>query len=235
MAFLRIPCGFESALVDEHALEHGSPTPVEHLAFGMIVDYVRGCSALAAREQAHRHLSSCLRCTRSLAGVARLMEIACAEIECCAPDDVIDEAISLFTSEPADRRVVADINSMFVDSSRQDRHQYDCEAPGRSRHRFLRFNAADRDIKTDLLLIEENQVVTVAGQISARQSRRPVGGNVTAYRVSGTSAIAQTRIGTGGLFVLSYQSPASARLTLRIPLEMRSVELQVDIDCVGDA
>ena len=132
----------------------------------MIVDYVRGCSARAAREQAHRHLSSCLRCTRSLAGVARLMEIACAEIECCAPDDVIDEAISLFMSEPADRRVVADINSMFVDSSRQDPISVPLRGPGPESTSLPAVqNAADRDIKTDLLLIEENQVVTVAGQI----------------------------------------------------------------------
>ena len=234
-AIASTPHALDRRAVDhERDSGHGSRTSVTHLAFGTLVDYVRGLGTPAAREQVHRHLSSCVGCNRSVTGLARFADIAYAEMDCHAPEEVVDEAISLFSSEPSDRRALSDVNSVFFARSRRAASGGECQPVGGRRQRFLRFKAAISEIDVDLLIIEENQVVSVAGQITTRKKGRSVDGRVSAHRGSDQRPIAQTRASDGGLFLLSYDSPAAAVLAFLIPGNSATISVRIDIDSVAD-
>ena len=84
-----------------------------HLAFGSLVDYVRGLGAPAMRDYIRDHLALCPLCDRSVSRLLHFAEIACAEFDCDAPDTVEEEAIALFTAEPAERRASSDVSILF--------------------------------------------------------------------------------------------------------------------------
>jgi hypothetical protein len=190
----------------------GARSCVTHLPFGNLVDYVRGLGTAADREQVRLHLVCCPSCERSSSRLMRLAEIACAEMECSAPDEVVDEAIALFTSDQASRQAVSDVSRLMVDSSRRAASGDDVEPGDRGRLRFLRFEAAGGEIDVHLLFIEERLSVSVAGQISAATTDWPLDAEVCVQREAGQPPIAQTRANVSGLFQLRYDAPVAGLL-----------------------
>jgi putative zinc finger protein len=192
--------------------EPGARSCVTHLPFGRLVDYVRGLGTAIEREQVRLHLFSCPPCERSASRLMRLAEIACAEMDCSAPDEVVEDAIALFTSEPSSRQAVSDISRLVVDSSRRSAYGGGFVPGDRGRLRFLRFEAEGGEIDVHLLVIEESVGVSVAGQISARMTDRALDAEVSVHRKAGQPPIAHTRANISGLFQLRYDAPASVLL-----------------------
>jgi len=211
------------------ASKHGARSCVTHLPFGNLVDYVRGLGTSADREQVRLHLVSCPPCERSSSRLMRLAEIAGAEMDCSAPDDVVDEAIALFTSDPSSRQAVSDVSRLMVDSSR--RAAYGGVEPGdRGRLRFLRFEAAGGEIDVHLLFIEESLGVSVAGQISAGTTDWPLDAEVSVHRQAGEPPIAQTRANISGLFQLRYDAPAAGLLHFVIAGLPTPIDVPIGVD-----
>jgi hypothetical protein len=210
-AFLSILSALDRPSVEQaRDSKPGTPSCVTHLPFGTLVDYVRGLGTAAEREHVRMHLFTCPACERSASRLVRLADIASAEIDCCAPDEVVDDAIALFTSDPSSRQAVSDISGLVVDSSR--RAAYGGEPGDRGRLRFLRFEAAGGEIDVHLLVIEERVGVSVAGQISARTTDRALDAEVSVHREGGQPPIAHTRANISGLFQLRYDAPAAVLL-----------------------
>jgi anti-sigma factor RsiW len=184
---------------------------VTHVAFGTLVDYVRGLGSAAARQQVREHLSSCADCERAAGRLTRLAEIAAAELDYEVPDEVIEEAIGLFTSDPADRRAIADVGLFFSDPPRRTPDDEAIQSAGRP-PRFLRFAAPGGEIDVHLLVVEGRDGVSVSGQIIARKAGLRLDWQVSAHRGSSREAIGRTRATEGGLFQLRYDAPAEALL-----------------------
>jgi hypothetical protein len=191
--------------------EPGTRPFVTHVAFGTLVDYVRGLGPAAARERVREHLSTCAHCEQTASGLRRLAEIAAADIDGEVPDDVVDDAIALFTADPSDRRALADVDRFFTDRSRSTLDD-ESESRAQSQPRFLRFAPPDGEIDVHLLVIEEIGVVLVSGQIVARKDGAPLDWEVSAHRGPDRDAIGRTRATPGGLFQLRYDAPAAAVL-----------------------
>jgi anti-sigma factor RsiW len=185
---------------------------VTHVAFGTLVDYVRGLGSAAAREQVRKHLSACAHCQQTADGLTHLTEIAAADIDCEVPDEVVDEAIALFTSDAADRRALADVDRFFTDRSRSTLDDGTPHSRAKGQPRFLRFAPPGGEIDVHLLVIEETGVVVVSGQIVARKAGEPVDLEVSAHRGPDRDTIGRTRATPGGLFQLRYDAPAAAVL-----------------------
>ena len=179
--------------------EPGTLPCVTHVAFGTLVDYVRGLGSAAAREQVREHLATCAHCEQTAGRLTQLAEIAAADADCDVPDDVVDEAIALFTKDTADRRALAGVDTIFSNQMRS--------AP-----RFLRFGVPGGEIDVHLLVLEEGGGVSVSGQIISRKAGGPLDWEVTAHRGSSREAIGRTRATEGGLFQLHYDAPAAALL-----------------------
>jgi anti-sigma factor RsiW len=196
---------------------HDGPEPgtrpcVTHVAFGTLVDYVRGLGSTAAREQVREHLSTCAHCEQAASRLTRLAEIGAADIDSEVPDEVVDEAIALFTSDASDRRALTDVDRFFTARSRSRLDDERPESRLRSQPRFLRFAAPDGEIDVHLLVIEETGVVLVSGQIVARKDGAPLDWEVSAHRGPDRDAIDRRRATPGGLFQLRYEAPAAALL-----------------------
>jgi anti-sigma factor RsiW len=233
-AFLSILSALDRPSVEQaRDSKPGTPSCVTHLPFGRLVDYVRGLGTAAEREHVRLHLFACPACERSASRLARLADIASAEIDCCAPDEVVDDAIALFTSDPSSRQAVSDISGLMVDSSR--RAAYGGGEPGdRGRLRFLRFEAAGGEIDVHLLVIEERLSVSVAGQINARTTDGPLDAEVSAHRESGQPPIARTRANISGLFQLRYDAPAAALLHFVIAGAPKSIDVPIGFDLASE-
>jgi hypothetical protein len=208
----------------------GTQPAVTHVAFGTLVDYVRGLGTAAARQQVRAHLSTCAHCEKTAGGLQRLAEIAAAEMDCEVPDDVVDEAIALFTADAADRRAVTDLDAFFSDrpghGGDEDHHDSSDSRPA-SPPRFLRFAAPGGGIDVHLLVIVENGVVSVSGQIIARNGG-PLDWEVSAHRGADREAVGRTRATPGGLFQLRYDAPAMALLRFNKSSESTPVDIPID-------
>ena len=205
--------------LDRLALAHvRGPQPeddprVTHVAFGTLVDYVRGLGSAAAREEVREHLAVCAHCERTASGLARLAEIAAAEMHCDVPDDVIDEAIALFTADPSDRQALTEIGGLFAGESRLAPLDDESRAVTAGQPRFLSFALPGGEIDVRLLVVEEQDGVSVSGQIMARAAGSSAAGwEITAHRTAHDQSMAQARATTGGLFQLRYDLPAAALL-----------------------
>jgi len=232
-AFLPILSAFDRLFIG-HAQgpAPGTQPAVTHLAFGTLVDYVRGLGTAAAREQVREHLSTCAHCEKTAAGLKRLAEIAAAEMDCEVPDDVVDDAIALFTADAADRRAVADLDAFFADRPSRGRYEDESdseESAAASQPRFLRFAAPGGEIDVHLLVIVEAGVVTVSGQIVARNGG-PLDWEVSAHRAPNRDAIGRTRATSGGLFQLRYDPPAMALLRFNQSSDSAPVDISIDAD-----
>jgi anti-sigma factor RsiW len=201
---------------------------VTHVAFGTLVDYVRGLGSPAAREQVREHLSTCVHCEQTAGRLTRLAEIAAADADGEVPDEVVDEAIALFTSDAADRRALADVDRLSSRRSRRTGHDADPDNGRQAPPRFIRFAAPEGEIDVHLLVIEEREVVTVSGQIIAREADAPLDWEVSAHRASGADAIATTRATAAGLFQLRYDAPAAALLRLVNAAASQPVNLPIE-------
>lgn len=208
-AFLSILNGLVDYAQDP-AFEAGSC--VRHLSFGRLVDYVRGLGTAAARDQVREHLASCPQCERSASRLARLAEVAWSDMDACAPDEVVDEAIALFPSDASDRLAVSDLGRLMSDPSRRSAFGGDVDLEPRHGRRFLRIAPGGGEITLHLLVIEDVHGVSIAGEISARTAGRPLDGAVSVHRGPGQPQIAETRASDGGLFRLRYGAPAGALL-----------------------
>jgi anti-sigma factor RsiW len=202
---------------------------VTHVAFGTLVDYVRGLGSAAAREQVREHLATCAHCEKTAGRLTRLTEIAAAEIDCEVPDDVVDEAIALFTADPSDRRALADVGELLSGPSTSGPYGVAHPARAQARPRFLRFAARGGEIDVQLLVIEERGGVSVSGQIFPRNG----GGadwEVTAHRTAREEAVGRTRATTGGLFQLHYDAPAAVLLRFVNAGAAAPVDVRIDGD-----
>jgi anti-sigma factor RsiW len=207
--------------------EPGTQPRVTHIAFGTLVDYVRGLGSPAAREQVREHLSTCAHCEQTAGRLTQLAEIAAADIDCDVPDDVVDEAIALFTADAADRRAIDDVDSFFSSPSRRTAYDDEPESAGPP-PRFLRFTAPGGEIDVQLLVLEERDGVLVSGQIIARKAGRPLDWEVSAHRAPGCEAIGRTRATDGGVFQLRYDAPAAALLRFINTAATEPVELPIE-------
>ena len=193
--------------------EPGTYSCVTHGAFGTLVDYVRGLGSAAAREQVREHLATCAHCEQTAGRLTLLTEIAAADADCEVPDDVVDEALALFTADAADRRALAGVDEIFSGQTR--RAPFDdgeVEAIAAAPPRFLRFAAPGGEIDVHLLVLEERGAVSVSGQIIARTAGGRLDWEVTAHRGSSDEAIGRARATEAGLFQLHYDAPAAALL-----------------------
>jgi hypothetical protein len=209
--------------------EPGTRPFVTHVAFGTLVDYVRGLGTAAAREQVREHLSICGHCEQTAGRLTRLAEIASADIDCDVPDDVVDEAIALFTSDASDRRALADLDLLVSGPPRAPRAD-EVAASATAQPRFLRFAAPGGEIDVHLLVLEETGVVLVSGQIVARRPGAPLDWEVSAHRGPNRDVIGSTRATPGGLFQLRYDAPATALLRFVNAGESAAVEVPIDAD-----
>ena len=198
-----------------------------HVAFGTLVDYVRGLGSTAARERVRDHLSRCAHCQQTAGGLTRLAELAAADIDCEVPDDVVDEAIALFTADASGRRALADVDRSFSEpphrAADERRHSGAPRQP-----RFLRFAPPGGAIDVHLLVIEETGMVLVSGQIVARKAGEPVDLEVSAHRAPNPDAIGRTRATPGGHFQLRYDAPATAVLRFVNPAATESFDVAID-------
>lgn len=200
---------------------------VTHVAFGTLVDYVRGLGSPADRDHVREHLATCAHCEHTAERLRELAAIAAEEIDCEVPDEVVEDAIALFTADDGDRRALADVESLFTRRSR--RPAYDGEPPSAQRPpRFLRFSAPGGEIDVQLLVLEDADGVSVSGQIVARQAGQPLDWEVSAHRGSGGDAIVRTRASEGGLFQLRYDAPAAALLRFVNAAAPESVDLPIE-------
>ena len=137
--------------------------------------------------------------------------MAAADMDCEVPDDVVDEAIALFTADPSDRQALADISGLLSGQSRLS--PFDApDAGALGRPRFLRFSAPGGEIDVQIMVVEEGDGVSVSGQISARQPGTVVDWEISAHRTARAEAMGRTRASSGGLFQLRYDLPAAAVL-----------------------
>jgi hypothetical protein len=217
-----------SRVDDAQDPEPGARFSLTHLAFGTLVDHVRGMDSASTREQVRQHLSCCLQCERAAKQMARLAEISRAEIDCGPPDDVVDQAIALFTSPSSSRQAVWDVSRLAVDPARRAAHAGEVE-PG-FRRRFLRFAAANGQVDVHLLVIEERVGISIAGQITAPTTGGPLDGEVTVRREPGQPPIAQARATPGGMFQLRYDAPAAALLHFIIPGVSAPIDVSIDFN-----
>ena len=211
-AFLPILSALDRLFIGHVRPEPGTRACVTHVYFGTLVDYVRGLGSAAAREQVREHLATCAHCEQTAERLTQLAEIAAADADCEVPDDVVDEAIALFTADAADRRALADVDGIF--SSQTRRTPFDDgepEAMAAAPPRFLRFAVPGGEIDVQLLVLEERGCVSVSGQIISRKGGR-LDWEVTAHRGASDEAIGRTRATEGGLFELHYDAPAAALL-----------------------
>jgi len=192
--------------------EPGTQPCVTHVAFGTLVDYVRGLGSAAAREQVRDHVATCAHCRQTAEGLMRLTEIAAADIDSEVPDDLVDEAIALFTSDASDRRALADVDRFFTDRSRSTLDDETPDFRAKGQPRFLRFAPPGAGFDVHLLVIEETTVVLVSGQIVARKAGEPVDLAVSVHRGPDRDTIGRTRATPAGLFQLRYDAPAAAVL-----------------------
>ena len=217
-AFLPILSAFDRLFIG-HAQgpAPGTQPAVTHLAFGTLVDYVRGLGTAAAREQVREHLSTCAHCEKTAGGLQRLADIAAAEMDCEVPDDVVDEAIALFTADGSDRCALTELDALFS------------ERPSRGHQpRFLRFAPPGGEINVHLLVIVETGVVSVSGQIVANRGGTTLDWEVSAHRVPGFDAIGRTRATSGGLFQLRYDAPPMALLRFNKSSGSEPVDISID-------
>ncbi len=210
----------------------GARSCVRHLSFGRLVDYVRGLGTAAARDQARDHLASCPQCERSASRLKRLAEAVRSEIDECAPDQVVDEAIALFPSDASDRLALSDLDRIMVDPSRRSGFGADVDLEARPRRRFLRIAPGRGEVEVHLLAIEDREGISIAGEISARTGR-PLDGAVSVHRAPGEPPIAETRASDGGLFQLQYGAPAGAWLHLVVGGEL-PIDVFIDVTAVDD-
>jgi hypothetical protein len=206
---------------------------VRHLSFGRLVDHVRGLGTAAARDQVREHLASCPQCERSASRLTRLAEVVRSEMDDCAPDHVVDEAIALFPSDASDRLALSDLSRIMVDPSRRRAFDADVDLKPPPRRRYLRIAPGRGEIEVHLLVIEDLEGVSIAGEISARTAHRPLDGAVSAHRAPGEPPIAETRASDGGLFHLRHSAPAGAWLHLVVGGEL-PIDVFVDVDAVTD-
>jgi hypothetical protein len=209
--------------------EPGTHPCVTHLDFGTLVDYVRGLGSPAAREQVREHLATCAHCEHTAGRLTRLAELAAADADCEVPDDVVDEAIALFTADAADRRALAGVDDIF--SSQTRRAPFDDgepEAIAAAPPRFLRFAAPRGEIDVHLLVLEERGCVSVSGQIISRKAGGRLDWEVTAHRGSSHEAIGRTRATEAGLFQLHYDAPAAALLRFANAAAPEPVDLPIE-------
>jgi len=206
---------------------------VRHLSFGRLVDYVRGLGTAATRDQVREHLAACPRCERSAGRLTRLAELVRSEMDVCAPDDVVDEAIALFPPDASDRLALSDLSRIMVDPSRRGAFGADVDLEARPRRRFLRIAPDRGEIEVHLLVIADREGISIAGEISARTAGRPLDGAVSLHRAPGEPPIAETRASDGGLFQLRYSVPAGAWLHLVVGGEL-PIDVFVDADAVSD-
>jgi hypothetical protein len=228
-AFLPILSALDRLFIRHAGPEPGTQPCVTHVAFGTLVDYVRGLGSAAAREEVREHLAACAHCEHTAERLTRLAEIAAADADCEVPDDVVDEAIALFTADAADRRALADVDKIF--SSQTRRTPFDDEEPesmASAPPRFLRFAAPGGEIDVHLLVIEESGGVSVSGQIISRRAGRPLDWEVTAHRGSSRETIGRTRATEGGLFQLHYDAPAAALLRFANAAVPEPVDLPIE-------
>ena len=211
----------------------GARSGVRHLSFGRLVDYVRGLGTAAGRDRVREHLASCPKCERSASRLTRLAEAVRSEMDNCAPSDVVDEAIALFPSDASDRLALSDLSRIMIDPSRRRAFGADVDLEPRPRRRFLRIAPDRGEIEVHLLVIEDREGMSIAGQISARTAGRPLDGAVSVHRAPGEPPIAETRASDGGLFQLRYGAPAGAWLHLVVGGEL-PVDVFIDVTAVED-
>ena len=204
---------------------------VRHLSFGRLVDYVRGLGTAAARDQVRDHLAACPQCERSASRLARLAEAVRAEMDDCAPSEVVDEAIALFPTDASDRLALADLNRIMVDPSRRRAVGADVDREDRPRRRFLRIAPDRSEIAVHLLVIEDLEGSVIAGEISARTAGGRLDGAVSVHRAPGEPPIAETRATDGGLFQLRYGAPAGAWLHVVVGGEL-PIDVFIDVVAV---
>ena len=227
-AFLPILSALDRLFIG-HARGPSSWPCVTHVSFGTLVDYVRGLGSTAAREEVREHLAACAHCEHTAGRLTLLTEIAAADADCEVPDDVVDEAIALFTADAADRRALAGVDGIF--SSQTRRAPFDDDQPGTvatAPPRFLRFAAPGGEIDVHLLVLEEGSGVSVSGQIISRKAGAPLDWEVTAHRGSNDEAIGRTRATGGGLFQLHYDAPAAALLRFTNTAAPEPVDLPIE-------
>jgi len=198
----------------------GARSGVRHLSFGRLVDYVRGLGTAAGRDRVRDHLASCPRCERSASRLTLLAEAMRSEMDDCAPDHVVDEAIALFPQDASDRLALSGLDGIMVDRSRRRAFGADVDLEARPRRRFLRIAPDRGEIKVHLLVIEDREGISIAGQISARTAGRPLDGAVSVYRAPGEPPVVEARATDGGLFQLQYRAPAGAWLHLVVGGEL---------------
>jgi hypothetical protein len=211
-------------------LQPGTRPCVTHVAFGTLVDYVRGLGSTAARKQVREHLARCAHCEQTARGLMRLTEIAAADIDGDVPEDVVDAAIGLFTSDAADRCALADVDRFFTHRSRSTLDDESPHSSGGSPPRFLRFSPPAGEIDVHLLVIEGDGAVSVSGQIVARKAGGPVDWEVSAHRGPNRDDIGKTRATPGGLFQLRYDVPTTAMLRFVSADHSKSVEVLIDAE-----
>jgi len=228
-AFLPILSALDRLFIGHAACpEPGMHPSVTHVAFGTLVDYVRGLGSAAAREQVREHLETCSHCEHTAERLTRLAEMAAAEADCEVPDDVVEEAIALFTADAADRRALAGVESLFSSQTRHTPFDDEPEPVIAARPRFLRFAVPGGEIDVQLLVLDEDGAVSVSGQITSRKAGGPLDWEVTAHRGSSDDAIARTRATSGGLFQLRYEAPATALLRFVNVRASEPVDLPID-------
>ena len=208
--------------------DSGTLPSVTHVAFGTLVDYVRGLGSAAAREQVREHLAACSHCEHTAERLTRLAEMAAAEVDCEVPDEVVEEAIALFTADAADRRALAGVDSLFSSETRRTPFDDDPQAVVAAPPRFLRFAVPGGEIDVQLLVLDEGGAVSVSGQIIARKAGGPLDWEVTAHRGSSDEAIGRTRATSGGLFQLQYDAPATALLRFVNAAAPEPVDLPIE-------
>ncbi len=103
------------------------------------------------------------------------------------------------------------------------------ESAAASQPRFLRFAAPGGEIDVHLLVIVEAGVVSVSGQIVARNGG-PLDWEVSAHRAPNRDAIGRTRATSGGLFQLRYDPPAMALLRFNQSRDSAPVDISIDAD-----
>jgi anti-sigma factor RsiW len=217
--------------------EPGTYSCVTHVAFGTLVDYVRGLGSAAAREQVREHLATCAHCEQTAGRLTLLTEIAAADADCEVPDDVVDEALALFTADAADRRALAGVDEIFSGQTRrtplddgepETPRRQSGQATGAAPPRFLRFAAPGGEIDVHLLVLEERGAVSVSGQIIARKAGGRLDWEVTAHRGTSPEAIGRTRATEAGLFQLHYDAPAAALLRFANAAAPEPVDLPIE-------
>ena len=219
--------------LDRWASVRTGPAPgtrpcVTHVDFGTLVDYVRGLGSDAAREQVREHLATCAHCDHTAERLTLLTEIAAADADCEVPDEVVDEAIALFTADAADRRALAGVDDIFSSQTRRTRFDDGEPEAVAAAPRFLRFAAPGGDIDVHLLVLEERGRVSVSGQIISRKAGGRLDWAVTAHRGSSHEAIGRTRATEAGLFQLHYDAPAAALLRFANAEAPEPVELPIE-------